>query len=83
MLNRWAEERNKTLMMDAMVKVFVVEERRWDLVPAVKQLSKLEEKYIESFHGDSGPVVAMWIGLCEVEGDDGNNLWDLLRIHPK
>ena len=71
-------------MLDgAAVKVFVVEERRCDLVPAVRQLSKPEEKYIEPFHGDSGAVVAMRMGLCEVEGDDENNLWDLLRIPPK
>ena len=34
-----------------------------DLVPAVRRLSRLEEKYIESFHGDSGVVVARRMGL--------------------
>jgi hypothetical protein len=59
MLKRWAEKRNRTRMMDDAVKLVVVS----GLVPAVTQLSRLEEKYIESFHGDSGVVVARRMGL--------------------
>ena len=34
-----------------------------DLVPAVRRLSRTEEKYIESFHGDPGVVVARLKGM--------------------
>jgi hypothetical protein len=59
MLKRWGEERNTRRVMDDAVKVVVVP----DHVPAVKQLSRPEEKYIESFHGDSGAVVGRRMGL--------------------
>lgn len=57
-------------MVDGAVKFVVVEERRSDLVPAVKRPSRPEEKYKESFHGHSEVVVVRLMGLSEVEGDD-------------
>lgn len=59
MLKRWAEKRNRRRMVDDAAELVVVP----DLAPAVRWLSKPEEKYIESFHGDSGVVVARRMGL--------------------
>jgi hypothetical protein len=58
-LKRSAEKRNRRRMRDGAAELVVVP----DLVPAVRRLSRPEEKYIESFHGDSGVVVARRMGL--------------------